>query len=156
MTYYEIFLQGPAVYIPILLIMLGITVLGYGTVPILIALTRKKSITKKKYYLLCYGINFIVMCLFIAFNGKSSGVPYILWTGIFTSIGLSTLKRRRILGEYRSVSHSALNSIEATTDNYAVNNKICFCRKCGSKLCENANFCNKCGTEVISEENSGE
>lgn len=32
-----------------------------------------------------------------------------------------------------------------------VNNKICFCRKCGSKLMDDAAFCNKCGTQVIKE-----
>lgn len=32
-----------------------------------------------------------------------------------------------------------------------VNHKICFCRKCGSKLMDNAAFCNKCGTRVIKE-----
>ena len=31
------------------------------------------------------------------------------------------------------------------------NNKICFCRKCGSKLMEDAVFCNKCGTQIIKE-----
>ena len=32
-----------------------------------------------------------------------------------------------------------------------VNDKICFCRKCGSKLMDDAAFCNKCGTQVIKE-----
>ena len=30
--------------------------------------------------------------------------------------------------------------------------KICFCRKCGSKLIENSKFCSKCGTEVVNTE----
>ena len=29
--------------------------------------------------------------------------------------------------------------------------KICFCRKCGSKLIDDAVFCDKCGTKVIKE-----
>lgn len=32
-----------------------------------------------------------------------------------------------------------------------VNDKICFCRKCGSKLMDDAIFCNKCGTKVVKE-----
>lgn len=30
-----------------------------------------------------------------------------------------------------------------------VTDQICFCRKCGSKLMDDATFCNKCGTEVV-------
>lgn len=29
------------------------------------------------------------------------------------------------------------------------NTKICFCRKCGSKLIDDAVFCNQCGTKII-------
>lgn len=32
-----------------------------------------------------------------------------------------------------------------------INDKICFCRKCGSKLMDEAIFCNKCGTKVLKE-----
>lgn len=32
-----------------------------------------------------------------------------------------------------------------------INDKICFCRKCGSKLMDEAIFCNKCGTKVVKE-----
>jgi uncharacterized membrane protein YhaH (DUF805 family) len=29
--------------------------------------------------------------------------------------------------------------------------KICFCRKCGNKLIDDAIFCNKCGTKIVKE-----
>lgn len=32
-----------------------------------------------------------------------------------------------------------------------VNDKVCFCRKCGNKLIDDAIFCNKCGTKVVKE-----
>lgn len=32
-----------------------------------------------------------------------------------------------------------------------VTDKIYFCRKCGSKLIDDAIFCNKCGTKVVKE-----
>lgn len=32
-----------------------------------------------------------------------------------------------------------------------IHDKICFCRKCGSKLMDEAVFCNKCGTKVVEE-----
>ena len=65
MTYYELFQQGPMVYIPVLLISLVVTLLAYAALPIILAKTRKKIITKKKYNLLCYGINFLIMIVFI-------------------------------------------------------------------------------------------
>lgn len=154
---YELFRQGPAVYIPVLLIMLGITLLAYGAAPTIIAKTRKKTITKKKYHLLCYGINFFVMCLFIVFNGKSSGMPYILWTGIFSSRGLKTLKNRGILDGFQTVkTERTIQTNEDFSDTNKENNfyteEIRFCRKCGTKLLGGAKFCNKCGTAVIKED----
>ena len=148
MTYYEMFQQGPAVYVPVLLLMLGITLFAYGAFPIIFAKTRKKTITKKKYNLLCYGINFFVMFLFIVFNGKSSGAPYILWTGIFSSIGLKILKNRGVLDGFQSIAFKNAFQEQENTDK---TDEIRFCRKCGNKLLDGAKFCNKCGTAVIKE-----
>lgn len=38
---------------------------------------------------------------------------------------------------------------EAQTDEDLEIPKILFCRKCGTKLLENARFCKECGTEII-------
>ncbi len=115
MTYYELFQLGPAVYMPVLLISLGITLLAYGIFPIVFAKVRKKTITKKKYTLLCYGVNFFVMFLFLVFNGKSSGAPYILWTGVFLSIGLRTLKKRSVLEGGQTLAYPKEKSFPVTT-----------------------------------------
>lgn len=147
---YELFQQGPAVYVPVLLITLGITLLAYGAFPIIFANTRKKTITKKKYNLLCYGINFFVMFLFIVLNGKSSGAPYIIWTGVFSSIGLNNLKKRGVLAGFQNTKKGF---IDDTRDDTSIDeNKINFCRKCGNKLPDGAKFCNKCGTSIIKED----
>lgn len=157
MTYFELFQQGPAVYIPVLLIMLGITLLAYGAFPIIFAKTRKKTITKKKYNLLCYGINFFVMFLFIAFNGGSSGGPYILWTGIFSSIGFNTLKKRGVLDGFQPIKAEKIFQDQKSFSNAEKQcpnetEEIRFCRKCGNKLLDGAKFCNKCGTAAIKED----
>ena len=146
MTYYELFQQGPMVYIPVLLISLVVTLLAYAALPIILAKTRKKIITKKKYNLLCYGINFLIMIAFIGLNGKSSGAPYIIWTGVFSSMGLRILKKRHVLDGFQPVTvEQNLQAIDASDDAP----RIRFCRTCGSELLDGAKFCNKCGTEVI-------
>lgn len=98
---YEIFLQGPEVYIPIILVSLVITILAYGAFPIIFAKIRRKNITKKQYNIRCYGINLLVMFVFCVINGEaSSGGAYLLWTWIFTSVGLKTLQNKGVLEGY--------------------------------------------------------
>lgn len=103
---YELFQQGPSVYLPIILLSLIVTLLAYGAVPIIVAITRKKHITKKKYNWICYGINAIVMVLFIAINGEaSSGSPYLLWTWVFNFWGTSILRKKGLLDK-KSVNNA--------------------------------------------------
>ena len=66
---YELFQQGPAVYVPIILLSLIITLGAYCAFPLIFAKFRKKIITKKKYRVLCYCVNLAVMALFIVKNG---------------------------------------------------------------------------------------
>ena len=157
MTYFELLQESPGLFILLTVVSLIVTLVAYGAFPLIFSRIRKSNITKKKYYTLCYCINFAVMGLFIAINGgASSGGPYLLWTWVFSSSGLKTLKSRGVLGESQTTSYSNPSSIGTATVNHTVNNKICFCRKCGNKLHEGANFCNKCGTKVITDEAEGE
>ena len=103
---YELFRQAPAVYMILFLISLAFTLVLYGTYPIILSKTRKKIITKKKFKLFCYGINFIVMILSafirtshfdVGNNSIFSVGPYILWTEVFSYYGLKTLKHRGVL-----------------------------------------------------------
>ena len=94
---YELFQQGPAVYVPVILVSLVITVVAYGAIPFIIARTCKKVISKKKYNMICYGCNLLIMMFFIAINGVSSGAPYFLWTWVFTQNGCKKLASRGFL-----------------------------------------------------------
>ena len=109
---YEMFLQGPEVYIPIILISLVITVLAYGAFPFIYARTRKKTITKKQYNRRCHGFNLLVMFIFGILNGNiSSCGPYFLWTWIFVGSGLKTLKNRGVLDGFQFRDDEPTNQI---------------------------------------------
>ncbi len=176
---YELFQQGPSVYIPVLLFSLIITVLAYGAFPFIFAKTRKATITEKKYKRLCYGINAAVMFVFLVLNGGvSNGAPYLLWTWIFSRYGIKILSARGIIldGEYlpddphrltecKSCGYRDKNFFNACpkcgqyAKQYVYLNeeiptetdKVRFCRKCGEKLIDSSKFCRKCGTEIVEE-----
>ena len=148
---YELFQQGPEVYIPILLLSLVITVVAYGAFPLIFAKARKSPITKKKYRGLCYGINVAVMFMFIVINGEaSSGGPYLLWTWIFSSWGTRILEDKGLLDDGTYIP-SAPTPVQAPQQSKPIGeaNKICFCRKCGERLIDRSKYCSKCGTEII-------
>ncbi|HIX92282.1 MAG TPA: hypothetical protein H9681_05310 [Firmicutes bacterium] len=101
----ELFEQGPAVYIPYFLISLLLTMVAYGAFPLLFALIRRSIISKRKYYVLCYCFNFLLMMLFIVISKEaSSGFPYLLWTWVFTLSGTKILKRRDVFNDVQYVS----------------------------------------------------
>ena len=228
MSYYELFKQGPEVYIPVLLASLVITVLAYGAFPFIFAKIRKSPITKKKYRWLCFGINAALMLLFGIINGNFSGA-YFLWTFVFYKYGIKILDLRGLMtdsdylpndpnrvteckscgyrdknffnacpkcgkyakqyvylnnepkqqvtecktcgykgtvpfstcpqcGEYMHKPNKSSATLQKPVQVVKINNsappiqndKICFCRKCGTKLFEDSQFCHKCGTEVRS------
>ena len=166
---YELFQQGPAAYIPVILVSLVVTVVAYGAFPFIFARARKKVITKKKYNRLCYGFNILVMIMFIALNGEpSSGGPYLLWTWVFSASGVKTLKNRGVLEGFQHFDYTQTSTYQASqvmgsdialeTEEKAETSPvqeekppICFCRKCGFELIEGSEFCSSCGTAVIKE-----
>lgn len=166
---YELFNQGPAAYIPIILVSLLITLVAYGAFPLVFARMRKKTITKKKYNLFCYCVNFLVMVLFVAVNGNSSsGAPYLLWTWVFSMSGSKTLKIRGVLEETQNKNYKNGVSTEvAEVANTTISKdsmiaaaehpvseempRIRFCRKCGFELIDGSEFCSRCGTAITKE-----
>ena len=166
---YELFKQGPAAYIPIILVSLLITLVAYGAFPLVFARMRKKTITKKKYNLFCYCVNFLVMVLFVAVNGNSSsGAPYLLWTWVFSMSGIKTLKIRGVLEETQNKNYKNDVSTEvAEVANTTISKdsmiaaaehpvseempRIRFCRKCGFELIDGSEFCSRCGTAITKE-----
>lgn len=166
---YELFNQGPAAYIPIILVSLLITLVAYGAFPLVFARMREKTITKKKYNLFCYCVNFLVMVLFVAVNGNSSsGAPYLLWTWVFSMSGIKTLKIRGVLEETQNKNYKNDVSTEvAEVANTTISKdsmiaaaehpvseempRIRFCRKCGFELIDGSEFCSRCGTAITKE-----
>ena len=166
---YELLNQGPAAYIPIILVSLLITLVAYGAFPLVFARMRKKTITKKKYNLFCYCVNFLVMVLFVAVNGNSSsGAPYLLWTWVFSMSGSKTLKIRGVLEETQNKNYKNDVSTEvAEVANTTISKdsmiaaaehpvseempRIRFCRKCGFELIDGSEFCSRCGTAITKE-----
>lgn len=145
---YELFKQGPAVYGPILLLSLVITVLAYGAFPFIFAKARNTLITKKKYRGLCYGINAAVMVLFIIINGEASSAgPCILWTAVFSSWGMRILNNKGLITENANAPSNHAYVTEQHSPKSDVGN-IRFCRECGEKLIDNSRFCQKCGTNI--------
>lgn len=42
--------------------------------------------------------------------------------------------------------------VSKTVENFtSMAERVCFCRKCGSKLLDDASFCSKCGTQIVKE-----
>lgn len=176
---YELFQQGPAAYVPVILLSLAITVLAYGSFPFIFAKTRRSTITKKEYKKLCYGINIAVMFIFVVISGGALNFgPYLLWTWVFSKHGATILSTRGVMldGDYLEYDPNRL--VECKSCGYRDKNvftacprcgqyakqyvylneepiadtdRIRFCRKCGEKLIDNSRFCRKCGTEIIEE-----
>ena len=143
MEYFELFQENPALFFLVMIISLLVTLFVYGAFPIIFAKVRKTPITKKKYKRLCYGINFIGIVLFVASDGGASGGAYILWTWIFSNYGVKILEAKGLLSD---VALAEVETIAVTDD------KICFCRKCGTYLDDGSRFCRKCGTEIKEEQ----
>ena len=105
---YEIFQQGASVYVPVILISLIVTMVVYCAFPLIFAKARKSEITKKKYKLLCYGIN-ILLCLTFAFinGGAASFLPYLIWTSVFSNVGIKIMKRNGIIADVQSTDSAS-------------------------------------------------
>lgn len=95
---YELFQQGPSVYMPYILVSLAVTLAAYGAFPLILARARKRAVTKKRYRASCFGFNLLVLIAFCFINGGfSSWAPYILWTAVFSGVGVKMLGRRGVL-----------------------------------------------------------
>ncbi len=155
-----------------ILFSLLITMIAYGSVPLILARARKKNITKRKYRLLCFCINFPIMVLFAILrfiNGDEafSVFPYFLWTLVFSRFGIKMLTKRGILEGAQPIDSTETptnqaskvidcegpEKIDMETKNSPKEEKlqIRFCRKCGFELVPGSDFCSKCGTAVVRE-----
>lgn len=132
---------------------LMITIIAYGAFPLIFANTRNRAITGRKYERTCYGVNLIVMFLFIVIRGSvATAAPYLLWTFVFSRLGMSRLNERGIPAvEAAEVKESVpdVNAVPLECSSEAETSLTDrFCRKCGFELIEGSIFCSVCGTEV--------
>lgn len=128
---YELFQQGPEVYIPYLIISLLGTLLIYGAFPVIFAKTRKTPITKKKYKKLCFGINVIPLFIFGIVNGSFSIAPYVLWTLVFSKYGTKVLGTKGLMTDSDYMKDDL--------------NRLTECKSCGYRAKDYFNACPQCG-----------
>lgn len=160
----DIFMQGPSVYIPFLLISLVLTLIGYGTFPLLLANIQKKSITAKKYRTICFCFNFLVLLGFFVLGDTSPALPWILWSSVFSSFGVKILIQRGVLTDSVHSNRSRLTTSEANpaidfingtssiaSESSSTYNNIQnvspqrYCKLCGGAIARSSRTCQKCG-----------
>ena len=103
LKYYNLLLKGPGVYIPVFILLFLFTIIIYGAFPLILACTRKKVITRLRYGCYCYTINFLINISSSVMTDEINGSPHLFWTTIFYAVGISILKRRRVLQGYQPV-----------------------------------------------------
>lgn len=150
---YELYEQEPDLFFLILLISLAITVFAYGAFPLIFAKTRNKPIAKKKYKLLCYGINAAVMCMFCVINCAISIGPYLLWTWAFSSWGAKILESREVLLDGEDTTDESDEPTECTPCkpidiNKTRSYRVTECISCGYRDKDFFVNCPKCGNNT--------
>ena len=97
---YDSLIQDPSFIVQVFLLNLIATIVFYGAIPMVFALTRKKTITKRKYRIICFALNFVVLLIISFASGNvSSGFPYVLWTTVFTALGVKKLNKSGLIVE---------------------------------------------------------
>lgn len=162
---YELLQLGPSAYVPALLASIVLTLLVYSAFPLAFAGARKKIISKRKYYVICFGVNFLVMMLLALLNGEaSSGSPYLLWTWVFADVGIRKLKGRAVLKGFQPCDPPPPEELNGAGPEEEPENRrgeempeeesgfhARVCRGCGFELIEDSAFCSHCGTPVMEE-----
>lgn len=129
---YDLYSQGPEAFVPMLVFSAIVTIIAYGAFPFIFAKTRNAPITKKKYRKLCYWINAAVMLGFLILNGGvGNGVPYLLWTWVFSKYGIKELEKRGIMEDSDHYNQPA-PSFRCNSCGYEDAIKLDACPKCGA------------------------
>ena len=97
MTFAQLYQEGPGVYLPVLALGLVITALAYGLAPVALAHLWKKPLTRGGYLALCFGANLVPLAAFWLLGGTTVGAPWLLWSWIFSGLGIRVLKSRELL-----------------------------------------------------------
>lgn len=118
-------------YLSLLIASVLIAIVKYCAFPVIFANARKKPIERKKYKLICWGVNaglwFITSIFAFMSTGKVGAGAFILWTLVFVKVGTSQLEKRGIL--------------------IPEEEKI-MCPRCGYQMAKDCLFCKKCGQKM--------
>lgn len=109
-----------------ILLSILITLVAYGTFPLIFAKIRKKAITTRAYLFTCFAFNFFIRLFFFIFNNSSASAPYVIWTIVFSSLGKHILNSKYILVANRN--HICPNCKSPLQPN---RNNLLWCSSCG-------------------------
>lgn len=137
----------------------ALTILIYCLFPLVFSGLREKCITRTKYYLICYGVNFLIHVLLnIILAGGFNSAAYIIWTGVFSALGARKMDNRGVLVEKNKSSADASDGGESSMDTVEAEMppeeartsgpQIRVCRMCGNRLEAGDEFCRRCGTRA--------
>ena len=152
-----------------------LTAFVYLFVPIIIVISKKKFTEKEiKRIVIFNGVGGYILFTALHLILQSGDIANVLATVFWSGIVRSILRRtsfttdeptpRRIV-VCKSCGYRDLNTFKVcpqcgkrgkryerlSKKTLFVDDKICFCRKCGEKLIDSSKFCGKCGTEIIEE-----
>ena len=120
----------------VILLLLFVTFIVYMAFPLIYAGAISKPITEKKYKRICFGVNFMVSCIFMFIRGGAVNLaPYLLWTGVFTSIGMDILKKKELLIKKEIIDKKL--------------KKAYICKNCGYGDTQYFKNCPICGSEDV-------
>lgn len=175
MNDYQMWSEQPELWVIDFVISLALTLLLYGTFPIVFAKTRKGGITKKRYrgYCICASVAVYVLLMILYVVTGEEGVPgmfpAVFWTGVFYRAGLSTLgKRGKILAFMPQKTPQPVKGQEpasapnetASAVQYDVRKPLAVTREAERPLEETTDarrgtgegtvrFCRNCGCELV-------
>jgi len=129
---YELYQQGPGVWIPLAILSIVLTAFAYGIIPMVMAWTRSEPITRKRFRRRCFLWNILAMAGFAALNGSVNGAPYLLWTSIFAAWGSKILRNKGLLEDEDGPVKYGPDSVTR-------------CKSCGYTSKEYFEACPKCG-----------
>ena len=143
-----------------------ITAIAFSIIPLLVALLRKKIITRKGYSIVCYSVNLPILIVdSILSGGNLKLAAYLIWTSFAIWLGRKFLNNKSLLdnsgykyGAYSPEYEDILNESTENPKKEYINKsaikptnppKIKFCSRCGGKINPDSKKCSKCGKQYF-------